>query len=224
MRRPTRHHLQHRRSTTRSPSQSLTDTPNHSITKCHCSTKRIPRRIPDKLFNELFAGLTHNRDRALLAFWVSTAARAEELLSVAQQHADPGEQVIGVTRRGSEVFQWLPASPDAFVWLRLYQEELWCKGSPRGRTKPLWCTLRRPWRPFTYPAGRAMLIRTQAMLGSNYSLHDLRHTGAYRMAQDPEMPITDVQSILGHASLSTTQIYTNHQELHQAGDDLQVAC
>ncbi|WP_246257457.1 tyrosine-type recombinase/integrase [Amycolatopsis anabasis] len=170
--------------------------------------QRIPKRIPDEVFTELFAGLNHHRDRALLAFWVSSAARAEELLTVPQQHADPGQQVIGVTRKGSGAFQWLPASPDAFVWLRLYQEELWRKGAPRGRTEPLWCTLRRPWRPLTYPAARAMLIRAQALLGSNYSPHDLRHTGAYRMAQDPDMPITDVQQILGHASLSTTQIYT----------------
>jgi hypothetical protein len=29
------------------------------------------------------------------------------------------------------------------------------------------------------------------------------------MARDPELPLTDVQWILGHASLSTTQIYVN---------------
>src|SRR4051794_20991871 len=35
-----------------------------------------------------------------------------------------------------------------------------------------------------------------------------RHTAAYRLARDPDMPITDVQWVLGHASLTTTQIYT----------------
>lgn len=157
----------------------------------------------------MFAGLRHNRDRALLAFWVSTAARAEELLGVAQRRVDPGEQLIGVIRKGSRALQWLPASPDAFVWLRIYQEEIWRKGAPRGGDEPLWYTLRRPWRPLAYPAARAMFIRAQAVLGSNWSLHDLRHCAAYRMAQDPQMPITDVQQILGHASLSTTQIYTS---------------
>ena len=33
------------------------------------------------------------------------------------------------------------------------------------------------------------------------------HTAAYRLARDPAIPITDVQWILGHQSLSTTQIY-----------------
>ena len=109
--------------------------------------------------SELFAALGSDRDRALLAFWVSTGARAEELLTALQQHADPGQQLITVTRKGSRAVQSLPASPDAFVWLRLYQEGLWRKGAPRGRGEPLWLTLRRPWRPLGYHAARAMFGR-----------------------------------------------------------------
>ena len=44
--------------------------------------KPAPRSIPDQAFNELFAGLASNRDRALVAFYVSTGARASELLGV----------------------------------------------------------------------------------------------------------------------------------------------
>ena len=36
---------------------------------------RIPRAIPDEKFDELFAALGSHRDRALVAFWVSTGAR-----------------------------------------------------------------------------------------------------------------------------------------------------
>lgn len=171
-------------------------------------TKRAPRRIPDEQFNALFGGLKYNRDRALLAFWVSTGARAQELLAVCQGDADPGEQVIAVTRKGSRAVQRVPASPDAFVWLRLYQEEAWRNGAPRSRAEPLWFTLRRPWRPLAYHAARAMFARANVLLGSDWTIHDLRHTAAWRMAQDPEMPITDVQWILAHAHLSTTQLYT----------------
>ncbi len=38
-------------------------------------------------------------------------------------------------------------------------------------------------------------------------MHSLRHTAAYRMAEDPALPLTDVQAVLGHAQLTTTQIY-----------------
>ena len=103
--------------------------------------------------------------------------------------------------------QRLPASPDAFVWLRLCQAEMQGK-VPAGRDQPLWWTLRHPFRPLTYHAARAMFVRAGALLGANWSLHDLRHTAAYRMARDPAMPLTDVQTVLGHAQLSTTQIYT----------------
>ena len=41
----------------------------------------IPRNIPDEEFNEIFAALGSHRDRALVAFYVSTGARASELLS-----------------------------------------------------------------------------------------------------------------------------------------------
>lgn len=169
---------------------------------------RAPRRIPDDFFNPLFAALTSHRDRALLAFWVSTGARAQELLDTHRRDADPGQQLIAVERKGSRAVQRLPASADAFVWLRLYQQELWRNGAPQDAGAWLWWTLRRPWRRLTYPAARAMFGRANNLLGSNWTLHDVRHTAAYRMARDPELPLTDVQWVLGHASLSTTQIYT----------------
>ena len=170
--------------------------------------QRVPRQIPDERFDELFAALGSHRDRALVAFWVSTGARASELLGAAAGDADPGSQLITVIRKGTRVLQPLPAAPDAFVWLRLYQAQL-ADIVPAGRDEPLWWTLRRPFRALGYDAARAMFARVNAGLGSNWSLHDLRHTAAYRMARDPQMPLTDVQWVLGHAHLSTTQRYLN---------------
>jgi site-specific recombinase XerD len=168
--------------------------------------RRVPRQIPDEAFNELFARLGSDRDRALVALWISTGARAAELLGLVRAGVDPGQQLITVVRKGSRVVQQLPTSPDAFVWLRLYQQHM--HGLvPAGRDDPLWWTLRRPFRQLTYHAARAMFVRANAALGANWTLHDLRHSAAYRLARDPQMPITDVQWILGHAHLSTTQIY-----------------
>jgi len=44
-----------------------------------------------------------------------------------------------VRRKGSGAEQWLPASPEAFVWLRLYVAEI---GDLRA-DGPVWLTLRR---------------------------------------------------------------------------------
>ena len=165
--------------------------------------QRVPRQIPDAVFNELFAGLGSNRDRALVAFWVSTGARAPELLTATCSGADPGQQLITVIRKGSRAIQQLPASPDAFVWPRLYQQEMHGL-APAGPDDPLWGTLRRPFGPLGYHAARAMFDRANAAVGAGWTLHSLRHTAAYRLARDPGMPITDVQWILGHASLTTS--------------------
>jgi site-specific recombinase XerD len=167
---------------------------------------RIPRSVPDSEFNEVFARLPSNRDRALVAFYVSTGARASELLSAVQGGVHPGRQVIAVTRKGTRRLQELPASPDAFVWLRLYQAET--DGLvPRGAREPLWWTLRRPARPLGYHAVHRMFERAAAAAGVPVTLHALRHTAAYRMAEDPALPLTDVQWVLGHAQLTTTQLY-----------------
>jgi integrase len=169
---------------------------------------RTPRSIPDSRFDELFARLGSHRDRALVAFWVSTGARASELLGASRGDADTGRQLITLVRKGSRMLQQVPASPDAFVWLRLYQQQM--HGLvPVGADQPLWWTLRRPFRRLTYHAAHRMFARANALLGANWTLHDLRHTAAYRMARDPGMPITDVQWVLGHASLATTQVYTS---------------
>jgi len=170
------------------------------------AVKRVPRAIPDARFNEVFAALPSHRDRALLAFWISTGARASELLTVVRSRVEPADQLIGVIRKGTRALQMLPASADAFVWLRLYQHELGDE-VPAGPDDAVWWTLRRPFRPLSYDAARMMFGRAQQALGSNWSLHDLRHSAAYRMVSDEHMSLVDIQWVMGHAHLSTTEIY-----------------
>jgi len=167
---------------------------------------RIPRGVPDEMFDELFARLSCDRDRALLAFWISSGVRASELLGMRVRDIDAGRQLITVVRKGSRAVQQVPASPDAFVHLRLYQEAM--RGLvPAGRDQPVWWTLRRPLRALAYHGAHRMFERVNAMLGSDWTLHDLRHAAARRMAADRDLPLTHVQAVMGHAQLSTTQRY-----------------
>jgi integrase len=153
--------------------------------------RQAPHHIPEEKFNQLFAALGSHRDRALVAFWVSTGARASELLAATCRDADPGQQLIAVIRKGTRHLQQLPASPDAFVWLRLYQAQM--HGLVRGGPDdPLWWTLRKPFRRLGYHAAYRMFCRASASLGANWSLHDLRHLAAYRMSRDPGMPLADI--------------------------------
>jgi site-specific recombinase XerD len=127
--------------------------------------RRVPKQIPDAVFNELFTRLHSHRDRTLVAFWVSTGVRASELLSATCSGADPGQQLITMTRKGSRAIQQVPASPDAFVWLRRYQQEV--HGLVlAGSDDPLWWTLRRPFRPLAYNAARMIFDRANPAAGA----------------------------------------------------------
>lgn len=165
--------------------------------------KETPRSLPDAAVEALFEGLGSNRDRALVAFWLSSGVRAGELLGLTHERVDWGRRVITVVSKGTHALDEVPASADAFVWLALYVAE----GFAGEGTEPVWWTLREPRRPLTYHAARAVLVRAQRVLGTKYRLHDLRHTAAMRMAADPGFNVVDVQTVLRHAHVSTTQLY-----------------
>lgn len=170
--------------------------------------RQSPREIPDERWKELFGALQSNRDRALLAMAVSSGARAGELLGMSVLDISWGDQQVRVCRKGTGAVQWLPVSSETFVWLRLYLADL---VTPLGPDAPLWWTLRRRNHgdglqrgPLNYEALRAVFRRVNSLLGTNWSTHDLRHTAALRMARDDGLSLRDVQTILGHAHLSTT--------------------
>ncbi|MGH3757194.1 tyrosine-type recombinase/integrase [Actinophytocola sp.] len=173
--------------------------------------KRRPRVISDQRWDELFAALRSDRDRAIVAIVISNGIRAAELLGIRSADLDWGEQLVRVRRKGTGAEQWLPASADAFVWLRLVLDQ----AGEIGPSDPIWWTLRRRRRssgslgrqPLNYDALRAVFRRLNEVLGTNYSMHDLRHTCALRMLRDKNLSVRDVQEILGHAHLSTTQTY-----------------
>ena len=170
--------------------------------------KRKPRAIPDDCWAELFGSMGSNRDRAMVAVAISNGARAAELLGVCGVDLDWGDQPVRVVRKGTGAEQWLPVSPEAFVWIRLYLNEF---PAPPDLNLPLWWTLRRrnhgqglARQPVNYETLRAVLRRANKLLGTNWTMHDLRHTAALRMAQDESLSLKDVQTILGHQHLSTT--------------------
>lgn len=165
---------------------------------------RVPRAIDDALLEELFAALGCNRDRALIAFYLSSGARASELLGLRHMDVDWGDQTIAVVSKGWRTREVIPAAPDAFVWLRLYLGE---DTVPFAPADAVWRTRREPRRPLTYGAVRALLQRVNAKIGANLTVHDFRHTCALRLANDPRLSITDVQAVLRHRRLTTTQRY-----------------
>jgi integrase len=165
--------------------------------------QRLPRAIPDELYEQVFAALTSNRDRAIISLLVSSGARAAELLGMTGQDVDWGGQRVRLLGKGTRQPQWVAASPAFFLWLARYLAEQ----PVRPPTAPLWVTRRRPTRPLGYQALRAVLLRVNARLGTDLVLHDFRHTCALHLAGDPKISLVDVQAHLRHRHLSTTEVY-----------------
>lgn len=165
---------------------------------------RRPRAIPDRQWDELFERMRCTRDRALLACYVSSGARASELLGIGLGDVDWSGGRLWVVSKGSRVRQQVPVSPEALAYLAAYLEQA---GLPEDNG-PVWRTRRGSPRPLTYWAARRILQRASEALGANWTLHDLRHTAATRLARDPALTLVEVQTILRHAHITTTALYT----------------
>ncbi|MFF0087377.1 tyrosine-type recombinase/integrase [Streptomyces canus] len=165
---------------------------------------RQPRAIPDSQWEELFAAMRCTRDRALLACYVSSGARASELLGVQLGDIEWTKGKLWVVSKGTRLRQTVPVSPEALAYVTAYLEEA---GLPNG-DESVWRTRRGEPRPLSYWAARRILQRADEQLGMNWTLHDLRHTAATRMARDPALTLVEVQTILRHAHISTTALYT----------------
>ncbi|MGK9274565.1 tyrosine-type recombinase/integrase [Williamsia muralis] len=163
-----------------------------------------PRSIPDELWSELFAVLRCPRDRALLLCYVTSGARASELLGSTTDDVDWAHQRIWVISKGTRLRRPVPVSPEALMWLAAYLDTA---ADPKP-SAPLWRTLRKPERALSYSAARRVLQRVNTVLGTNWTLHDLRHTAAVRMVSDGTLTLPEIQTVLGHADLRTTSRYT----------------
>jgi integrase len=164
----------------------------------------VPRSIPDEQWAELFAAARCDRDRALLSGFRDSGARASEMLALPVEDVDWAGQRIWVVSKGSRVRRVLPLSPASMVWLGRYLD---AAGPPPLGT-PIWRVRRGAQRPLTYMALRRVVQRINDELGTNWSLHDFRHTAAARMVSSGVLTLPEVQVVLGHADLRTTSRYT----------------
>jgi len=166
--------------------------------------ERAPRALSDDLYEEVFASLRTNRDRAIVATAISSGLRASELLSMRRgmlHAADQTADVIPKGGNGSRVM--VRISPTAYLWIARYLAE-----RPVGPPEePVWLTLRGTPRPLSYWAMRQILERSNALLGSNVTMHDFRHTFCMRLAQDENMTIAEMQELMRHASIASTTRY-----------------
>ena len=141
------------------------------------------RAIPDDAAEQLFGALRCHRDRALVSFWLSSGARAAELLGLRHGDLDVGAHTITVVSKGSRARETIPASVDSFVWLALYLAE---EQPPLIEGGPVWWTRQgTSARPLTYHAARAVLQRANSVAGHEL---DAARPAAHRRATAARRP------------------------------------
>lgn len=165
--------------------------------------KKDPRR---RLWEEYAA----RRDAAILEMLYSSGARLNELASLSESQVDLVSGVMTVRGKGKKE-RMCPLGSPAIKALRQAletREAFWTTLGKPGRSPGLF--LNRNGGRLTPRSIERMMKKHLAAAGLNPDLspHALRHSFATHLL-DAGADLRSVQELLGHANLSTTQIYTH---------------
>lgn len=185
------------------------------------STPKIEKKLPNHLSMEDVVRFIETpdietdlgrRDRAILELLYATGIRVGELVSIDINDVDFRERLVRVTgkRRKQRI---VPFTDTALQTLLLYLEEARPRlsmNAPISKRDDAALFLNyQGTRMTTRSVGRLVekYIRLCADINKHISPHSLRHTFATHLL-DAGADLRDIQELLGHARLSTTQIYT----------------
>jgi len=141
------------------------------------------------------------RDTAILELFYSSGLRLSELISLDVAHLDPYTDTVRVVGKGRKE-RLCPIGPPAAQAIQKYRQQAGVHSGPLFLSK-----LRRR---LTARAVNDLLKKhlRQSGVPIPATPHKLRHSFATHLL-DNGADLRSVQSLLGHASLSTTQIYTH---------------
>lgn len=174
--------------------------------------KKLPRVLSAEEINAILnapditvkAGL---RDKTLLEVLYATGLRVSELISLQTTTVDLTAGYVIVFGKGSKE-RMVPLGTEAIKWLAQYLEQarpLFLKNRPGDVL-----FLNRCGNPLTRQ-GFWKIVRKyclKAGIAKNVSPHTFRHSFASHVLQGGA-DLRSVQTLLGHADISTTQIYTH---------------
>ena len=183
------------------------------------ATPRAPRHLPKNIdvdeVNQLLSIDQSDplavRDRAMMEVMYGAGLRLSELVGIDLRHLDREAGEVWVTGKGSKERR-LPVGRTAIEWIEK------------------WLLLRAGFAPqsdalFVSKAGKRISVRNvqkrfaewgvKQGVSSHVHPHKLRHSFATHMLESSG-DLRAVQELLGHASLSTTQIYTHLDFQHLA--------
>jgi integrase/recombinase XerD len=181
----------------------------------------VPSGIPKALAEDEVAALLaacigddsySRRDRALLEFLYATGARISEACGLSLSDLDMDEQVVRLFGKGSKeriVPFGAPAKRALEDWLSLGGRDVLSPKQWRTRADADAVFLGRGGRRISRQAAWNIVRKYASIAGikKDISPHVMRHSCATHMLRHGA-DLRVVQELLGHASVSTTQVYT----------------
>lgn len=177
-------------------------------------TKRLPKHLSiDEVLAILRAagGKTDSeiRDRALLELWYATGCRVSEIAGVTVDALDIKGKTVKISGKGGRE-RILPIHQDAIHWCEEYRSvrHEWIRQAGLKETELFF--LSRRGTALTRQAIWKTLKRYAKMAGVHRNVwpHLIRHSFATHVLQGGA-DLRAVQELLGHRSISTTEIYTH---------------
>lgn len=147
------------------------------------------------------------RDRAILETFYGAGLRVSELAHLRLEDLHLDERYLRCIGKGNKE-RVVPVNDTARDALRRYMDSTRPALDPNGACRAVFLTVRR--KPFSRK-GLWKMIKQYALkagIGKNISPHTLRHSFASHLLANGA-PLRVIQEMLGHADISTTQVYTH---------------
>lgn len=172
--------------------------------------RSVPRAMPERDVTHLLNALPDARARVVVALMLRMGLRRGEVVALQTGDWDQQAQTLSVVGKGGHT-RILPVPRDVAHDLRVYLAE---HGAGAGHL-----IRREDGRGGISNSRIGQLIRqwmedagVKSRAGDGRAAHSLRHTMATNVvAIEPDLRV--VQQILGHQSLTSTQVYLKHAEL-----------
>jgi len=166
--------------------------------------RRLPRDVSDEALERVWGVITSPRDRAWFALMVRAGLRVGEVvhLQLTDVLAPPAAEQparLRVNGKGQKERVVL-LTADAYAVL-----SAWLQTRPASDQPYMFLNQRGS--PLTPNGIQWLLHRYGKQVGIQLTPHQLRHTYA-RQLTEAGMPLTSLSKLMGHAQISTTQVYT----------------
>ena len=176
--------------------------------------QRVPDVLSEKQVDQLLTAPRKSdawwlRDRAILELLYATGARVSELATLKCRDVHLQERYVVCHGKGDKQ-RIVPLGEQAIVAVKLYLEEQRPRLAARRENASEWLILSPRGAPLRRERIWELIKKYAARVGipSEISPHSLRHSFATHLLAGGA-DLRQVQELLGHASIATTQIYTH---------------